>query len=309
MLLREIQVFRTVMTCATASKAARLLNISQPAVSQALRRLEAHAEVALFQRLRGRLHPTAEAYALLSEVDRCFVGMDAIEHRLRSLKQFSGGRLSIASMPALGVEFLPRALGKMDLFGKQHAVSLQIMSSREVRERVISRQCNIGLMADEVSTIGLEHSVFSKLEGVIVMPAAHPLAKKSIISPGDIHRQPFISLNPEDTSQRQFQAILDAHEAVPTPAMETPYAFSVCELVRHGLGLGLVNPISALDYTKRGVTIRPFSEPIIFTSLLALPADQQLSQFSRSFLSVLRMQLSEDLKVLEGLLAHGPILN
>lgn len=302
MLLKEIQVFRTVMTCGTTSKAARLLNISQPAVSQSLRRLEAHAELALFQRLRGRLHPTPEAHALLSEVDRCFIGLDSIEHRLRSLKQFGGGRISIASLPALGVEFLPRALGKMDLFNQEHAVSLQIMSSREVQERVITRQCQIGLMADEVSTIGLEHSVFSKVEGVIAMPANHSLANKKIITPKDLHQQPFITLNPEDSSQRQLQAILDTYAVVPATAMETPYAFSVCELVKHGLGLGLVNPISALQYAQRGLILRRFSEPIIFTSLLAFPANQQLSQFMQRFLSVLRMQLSEDMEALQKLL-------
>lgn len=295
-MLKEIEIFRTVMTCGTASKAARLLHISQPAVSQALQRLEKHAAVALFIRLRGRLHPTPEAYALLSEVERCFVGLDAIEHRLRSLKQFGEGRISVASLPALGVEFLPRALAKLDLVANKRTVSLQIMSSKEVRERILARQANIGLMAPEVSTIGLQHSEFSRLRGVIAIPRLHPLAHKALIHPSDLHRRNFISLNPEDVTQRQMQLIFDQHHVVPNTFVETPYAFSICEMVKHGMGIGLINPLSALAYSPtRHFVIRPFSEEILFTTRLVMPADDQPpSGFLQGFLALLRMQLHED---------------
>jgi len=58
MLLREIEMFRAIMTSGSASKAAQLLGVSQPAVSQALARLEGHAGMQLFHRVRGKLHPT-----------------------------------------------------------------------------------------------------------------------------------------------------------------------------------------------------------------------------------------------------------
>ncbi|PLC54643.1 LysR family transcriptional regulator [Pollutimonas nitritireducens] len=303
MLLKEIEVFRTVMTCGTTSKAAKLLGVSQPAISQSLRRLEAQAGIALFLRLRGRLHATPEAQALLVEVDRCFVGLDAIEHRLRSLRQFSGGRLSVASLPALGIGFLPRVLGSMDLLAKQRTISLQIMSSREVRERLLSGQCDMGLMADEVSTIGLEHSFFSRLNGIIALPATHPLAGKSIIKPTDLHGQPFIALNPEDTSRRQLQVILDKHSVTPSVLVETPYSVSVCEMVQQGLGIGLVSPVMALDYAQRGIVLRRFTETITFTCILGFPVGKQLTSFTQAFLSAMRTQLEKDMKTLDALMS------
>ena len=54
MLLRELEIFRTVMMAGSANKAAALLGVSQPAVSQSIRRLEDGAGFALFARLRGR---------------------------------------------------------------------------------------------------------------------------------------------------------------------------------------------------------------------------------------------------------------
>ena len=64
MLLRELEIFRTVMMAGSANKAAALLGVSQPAVSQSIRRLEDGAGFALFARLRGRLQPTPEARAV-----------------------------------------------------------------------------------------------------------------------------------------------------------------------------------------------------------------------------------------------------
>jgi len=294
-LLKEIEVFRTVMTAGTTSKAARLMGVSQPAVSQALRRLEQRAGIALFLRVRGRLQPTPAAHALLAEVDRYFVGLDIIEHRLRSLSQFTGGRLTVASLPALGIGFLPRVLRNMELLAEQRTVSLQIMSSREVRARLLSGQCNIGLMADEVSTIGLEHSIFSRLHGVVAIPVSHPLARRTVIEPADLNGQPFIALNPEDTSRRQLQGALDKYSVVPSVVIETPYSVSVCELVQQGVGLGLVNPVAALDYIQRGIVLRPFSEELIFTGILAFPAGTQLTPFMQTFIAAMRTQLAADM--------------
>jgi len=57
MLSRDIEIFRTVMTSGSATRAARVLGLSQPAVSMALRRLEQRAGLELFQRPGGKLQP------------------------------------------------------------------------------------------------------------------------------------------------------------------------------------------------------------------------------------------------------------
>ena len=161
--MREIQVFRAVMQAGTTSKAATLLGISQPAVSQAIRKLETSSELRLFERVRGRLVPTQEAGALMEEVDRCFAGFELIEHRIRSLKSFGVGRLAVGSLPALGTGFMPRAIAAFGLQDRRIQMSFQIMSSREVLRQVAAGQLDFGLMADELSVAGLEHSEFLRL--------------------------------------------------------------------------------------------------------------------------------------------------
>lgn len=298
MIERQILIFRSVMSCGSASGAARLLNLSQPAISQAIRKLEERADTPLFERIRGRLHPTEAAYALMSEVDHYYLGIDAIEHRLKSLKHYSGGRLVVASLPLLAAHAIPKALQHLPILEQELSVSLQVMSSKEVRQRLLARQCDMGFMADEVSCTGLEHSLFSRMSGMIALPAQHPLTRHSIITPEDLTKHPFISLNPEDTSQRQLNLLLEQANVVLSPVIETPYAFTVCELVKNGIGMGLVNPIGALDYLDRGVVLRPFSGKVWFTTYLAFAQGASAKRLVRQFISLMRQHLQAELSAL-----------
>ena len=184
MRVKEIETFRALMSSGSTRKAADLLGVTQPAISQTLKRLETDAGFELFQRLRGRLHPTPEARALMVEVERVFVGLGAVEHRLKSLKEFGVDQLKLACYPAFGLGFMPRCLKQFMASasaGPRPHVSLQILSSKEVRDRVVSGLADFGLMADEVSLEGLDTTTFAKFPGVVVMQKGHPLARHKLI--------------------------------------------------------------------------------------------------------------------------------
>lgn len=285
------------MASGSARKAAALLGVTQPAVSQSVKRLEDQAGFELFQRLRGRLVPTPEAKALLVEVERVFVGLSAIEHRLKSLKEFGVNRLQIACYPAFGLGFMPRALSRLKVSSKSAPwpqVSLQVLSSKDVRDRVVSGLADFGLMADEISTEGLEHSVFARFPGVVVMKKGHPLARHKQIKPEQLAETPFLALNQEDASRRRLETQLAEHGVNLSVAVQTPYAVSVCEMALLGLGVGMVNPITALDYADRGLVIRKLSVDVSFACLLAIPAGHMLSGTAKQLLSLMRSQLAQD---------------
>jgi len=297
MRITEVEAFRALMSAGSAGRAARLLGVTQPAVSQSIKRLEAEAGFALFQRLRGRLHPTPEAKVLLLEVERMFVGLSAIEHRLKSLKAFGVNRLQIACYPAFALGFMPRALNRLKASTKTAPwpqVSLQVLSSREVRDRVVSGLADFGLMADEISMDGLERSVFARFPGVVIMKKGHPLARHKQIRPEQLAELPFLALNPEDASRRRLETMLAEHDVGLSVAVQTPYAASVCEMALLGLGVGVVNPVTALDYADRGLAIRKLTIDVSFTCMLAVPAGHVLSGTAKQFLSLMRLQLAED---------------
>ncbi|QGW84006.1 LysR substrate-binding domain-containing protein [Variovorax paradoxus] len=295
----EIETFRALMRAGSTRKAAALLHVTQPAISQSLKRLEAQAGMVLFQRTGGRLVPTPEARALLTEVERVFIGMEAIEHRMRSLRDFGTNQLELSCYPAFGLGFMPRALERLKAQRGDSPwpqVSLQVLSSKDVRDRVAKGISDFGLMADELSLEGIDHSTFARFPGVVVMPQGHALARFKRIEPEQLAQAPFLALNPEDPSHRGLEAAL-AERGVPLRVMvQTPYAASVCEMALRGLGVGLVNPITALDYAERGLVVRRLSVDVFFSCVLAMPAGKVLSTTARDFLSLMRQQLAEDEK-------------
>lgn len=296
---REIEIFRTVMQTGSTSRAAEKLNISQPAVSQAIRKLEENAKLKLFSRNRGRLVPTHEAKALIIDVDQHFIGMERIAHRLRSLSQLGLGTLSIATYPALGNLFFPRAISNFNVTERNIQISLKVLSSRDVYQQVISGQADFGLMADEIPVGKLEHSSFLKTEGVIVMPKKHSLAQKIIIEPADLTRTDFLALSPEDTSQQQLNSLMSNLNTSLSIRIETPYSLTICEMARQGIGVGLVNPIVAYDFINSDLVIRPFSYPIHFSGILIFRPGISLSENAKDFIRTLRIQLEKDLSAVK----------
>jgi DNA-binding transcriptional LysR family regulator len=293
----EIETFRAVMRSGSTRKAAALLQVTQPAVSQSVKRLETQANMVLFSRTGARLVPTPEAHALLSEVERVFIGMDAIEHKLRSLRDFGVNQLNISCYPAFGLGFMPRALARQQANKQGDAwpqVSLQVLSSKDVRDRVAAGLSDFGLMADEMPLEGIAHSTFASFPGVVVMPPGHALARFKTVKPEQLVELPFLALNPEDASRRRLEASLAERGLALRVAVQTPYAASVCEMAFRGLGVGLVNPITALDYAERGLVVRKLSVDVSFTCLLALPVGKVLSGTAMQFLSHMRKQLLED---------------
>jgi DNA-binding transcriptional LysR family regulator len=290
------------MRAGSTSKAARTLSISQPAVSQSIKQLETHAGFTLFFRARSRLEPTAEAHALLAEVDRAFVGLDAIEHRMRSLRDGGTDTLAFAVYPALGLGFMPRALARLTKsYGRRKLprLSLQVCSSKDVLQRVRSAEVDFGLMADELPPVGVDHSVFATMQAIVVLPRHHPLAKRVSIPPKLLAKHPLIALNPEDAARHRLERLFEQEGERMSVAIETPYAASVCALVRAGLGVGVVNPLTALDYLGAELVARPLQRATDFTSVLVIPLGKPLSSIARQLISAMHSQLEEDLAAVQ----------
>lgn len=305
MLSRDIEIFRVVMTSGSASRAARVLGLSQPAVSMALRRLEKRAGLELFGRSGGKLQPNQQATALLAEVQRHFVGMDVIEGRIRSLKQFDAGCVRIASFPGLGVGFMPRVLADLAALGERSIVSLQVMGSQDVRSQVLRDEVELGIAAHDISVSGVEHALFAHYFGVVALPAGHPLARNNVVTPKQLARYPFVALNPDDAVSLRLDAICAAHAVQLQTVAETTYTISLCELVRNRIGIAVVNPVTAFDYLHAGLVFRPFSERLDFTALTMRPAGRQPGPFVHRMLGVMRTRLQADMDALRATMPTG----
>jgi DNA-binding transcriptional LysR family regulator len=115
------------------------------------------------------------------------------------------------------------------------------------------------------------------------MPAGHPLAGLSTITPRDLTGQPFIALAPEDRARQRFNAMLAEAGVALKVVVETPNSATVCALAVRGVGIGLTNPAAADGYAEQGAVFRPFEPATYFKSILMFRPDMQKARLVRSF--------------------------
>src|ERR1700722_7621108 len=98
--LRHLDVVRRVMEAGSVTEAARLRRVWQPAVRQKLGQAEHPLGFRLFTRARGRLIATAEAKALLPEIERAFLAIYGVQRLPRGARGGAPRAVAAAAGPA-----------------------------------------------------------------------------------------------------------------------------------------------------------------------------------------------------------------
>lgn len=303
--LRHIEIFHAVMTAGNLTEAARLLHTSQPTVSRELARFEKVLGLTLFERTRGRLHPTVQGLRLFEEVQRSWYGLDRIVSAAESLREFRQGELSIACLPVFSQSFLPPLLPPF--LARYPDVSLNIVPQESplLEEWLSAQRHDLGLTETLHAPAGTTRTELLTLNEVCVLPANHPLTAKIVLTPDDFQGENFISLSRQDSYRQLLDTLFTEHQVKRRMVVETHSAASVCALVRAGAGVSIVNPLTALDYAASGVAVRRFSIDVPFTVSLIRPLHRPASALVDAFSKHLQTQLSRLVEPLEAIL--GPM--
>lgn len=284
---RQIEAFRAVIIAGTASRAAELMNITQPAVSRLIGELEAAVGFPLFDRVKGRLVPTPEADIFYRDVETSFRGLDRLRSSAARIRDFGSGHIRVASLAATGSTIVPRAVRRFREVFPQAIVTLSIMSSASVRNHIVDGEFDLGLAADEVDLSGVEHQVFGSFPALCAIPPGHALAAKKVIRPEDLDGVDYVALSPEDRARLQLDRLCEGVGAKPNLVIETPFAITACALALEGVGVGIVNPLAVDGFTERGLVLRPFEPAVYFKSYLLFRPDMQKARLVRAFVSAL----------------------
>ncbi|WP_312235584.1 LysR family transcriptional regulator, partial [Pseudescherichia sp.] len=302
--LRHIEIFHAVMTAGNLTEAARLLHTSQPTVSRELARFEKVIGLTLFERSRGRLHPTVQGLRLFEEVQRSWYGLDRIVSAAESLREFRQGELSIVCLPVFSQSFLPLLL--QPFLARYPEVSLNVVPQESplLEEWLSAQRHDLGLTETLSTPAGTERTPLLTLNEVCVLPAGHPLAQRKVLTPQDFQGENYISLSRSDSYRQLLDALFGEHQVKRRMVVETHSAASVCAMVRAGVGVSVVNPLTALDYASSGVVVRPFSIAVPFTVSLIRPLHRPASALVDAFSAHLQQAVSRIIAPLEAVLAE-----
>ncbi|ANI29932.1 transcriptional regulator [Yersinia entomophaga] len=294
--LRQIEIFHGVMTTGNLTEAAALLQTSQPTVSRELARFEQLIQLKLFDRVRGRLYPTAQGLRLFEEVQRSYYGLDRIVQAADSIRQFQQAQLSIACLPVFSQSLLPAVC--KPFIDRYPEVSLNVIPQESplLEEWLSAQHHDLGLTENTQTPAGTQRYTLMTLNEVCVLPADHPLQSKKVLTPQDFNGENFISLSVTDSYRQLLDNLFNEEGISRRLVMETHSAASVCSMVREGVGVSIVNPLTALDYAAshhgQGVCVRPFSVEVPFTVSLVRPLHRPSSELVDTFIAHLKQQVT-----------------
>lgn len=290
---RQVEAFRAVMIAGTTTGAAEILYVSQPAVSRLLSDFEASIGMPLFERQKKRLIPTPEAMILFEEVEKSFVGIEKLARTAEELKVFHRGTLRIVSMPALAQDFLPGLVSEFMTRHEGVAVTLQVRSSQQVVDWIANQHFDIGISAIKISDPAIEVRRLASSRLLCILPPGHRLASKRLIVPEDLKGEQFVSLGTEQSVRYKVDEVFEKAGIQRKLLFDTQVSHVACAYVLAGGGVSLVDPVTAINYTRQGLVVKPFEPSIAFNYNILYPVSRSQSQLGKEFTQLLQQRLKQ----------------
>lgn len=244
--LRQIAYVEAVARNANFTRAAAELHVAQPALSVAIRRLEAELGVRLFERTSRRVSPTPAGTAFLGRAARVTREVDGLAHEMREYAGGIRGRLRLSAWyhvePDL-VEFMREFIAANPLV----EVSIQELAADEAIAEVRAGDIDLAgcVLFPELDLGDLERVALRTEPAVLVVRKDDPLAGQDALNLADLGGLPFIVTRPGTGLRRLFDHVFIGAERPPRIAIETNELAAMVAFASAGLGTALLTPTVA----------------------------------------------------------------
>jgi len=267
---RQLEVFTAVMRAGSVTGAARMLNISQPALSQILRHLEDELGFLLFSREKGRLKATPEALELFPQADRLFGELEGLRRKAGDLKLGRKGLVRVGASTPPAMSILPHVF--LDFRARHPGVALRSIVAPLQSLLVMLREGDaamaIALSDRKDSDINVE--VLGRTQFCCLLPEQHPLAGMQEIGFRDLEGEYLISYRATTQPHEVLDKAARTVGQVFAPALEIDNSISVVGFVQAGLGVAVVDALLPWKQFP-GIVVHPLAgSPSLPLSLMTL---------------------------------------
>ncbi len=247
---RILQIFVMVYREESISKAARKLNMSQPAVSSAIRAIESRYNIQLFGKNGRGIQRTRDA-------DRLFEYASHIVSLYSQMDMDMAGEntdipVRIGSSISIGSCLLPDCvLAFMDNFGVGMP-QIEINSSDIIEKWILENRLDFAMIEGTVhSGAILSESLIDDHLSLVCSPR-HPLARKKTVTLDDLREETFLLREKNSGTRELAQSTLLMHDFLLRPRLESTSTVAIINSVRINLGLSILPYRMLTQYFKDG---------------------------------------------------------
>lgn len=260
----DLQQIRYVVALAkegSFQRAARSVGISQPTLSQQVKKLEDELGSPLFERSSHAVRLTVAGEKFIPFAMGALESLSAGSQMVRSEKNALDGLVKLGFIPTVGPYLLPVAIRKLQKQAPNLRLELFEETTSVLVESLKAGKCDLGLLALPVGDSALASRSLGAEEFYLAVSKKHPLASKKQIIASDLSDEPLLMLKEGHCFRDQALDFCRRGNASPQVTFEGSSLVSVMNLVASGDGITLVPKMTVDQTPHAGLKFIPFKDP------------------------------------------------
>ena len=294
--IQNFKTFCDLVESKSFSKAAKLNDVTQSAVSQQLKAMESHYQMLIIDRNQKKFRLTPQGTALYSTFKQILNLYDRLNCEIQEMRNVISGTVQISTVNSIGFHVLPPYLKNFLREFPSVNARVEYRRANLVYDDVLHGNADIGLIAFPVAQRDLEIIPFANDELIVAMCPAHPLSKKRMISLKDLEAVEFIAFEKDIPTRKATDQILEKAGIEVSVVMEFDNVETVKRAIEINAGLAILPASTVVNEVERG-QLKSFKlEGGIHNRPLALIHKQSrmLTPALRSFIELLKDGPGED---------------
>jgi LysR family transcriptional regulator, carnitine catabolism transcriptional activator len=286
--LRQVEYVLAVVERGSFTKAAASMQVSQPSLSDGIRRLEAELGARLFHRLARRVELTDAGRAFVGPARQLARDRDAVFESVATVRDLHGGTLDLVSLPTLAADPLGRLVGG---FRKAHpGIAVRIAAPEDdgaVVAMVLDGRSELGLtelrpLRDELVSVSLERQ-----ELVAVCPPRTRLAASGRLPVARLRGMPLVTTPPGTSTRDLLDRALASAGVEALIAVETSQREAIAPLVLSGAGTSFLPARLAEPLAAQGAVVARLV-PTLTRTIGLVHRPSPLTPAARAFVELAR---------------------
>ncbi|WP_454857806.1 LysR family transcriptional regulator [Rhizobium binxianense] len=285
--IRQMETFRLFAQTRSVTETARILRISQPAISQTLKEIELQLGFALSVRIGGRTRLTDEAMLVLPQIEQVLVQMRTLRNQAVELRDARLGSVAIAAAPTLCAWVIPEAIERFRIERQHVRFRIESYSGSEVQQQVKHERVNLGFAFVESEENGVISEPMLRTSVVCLTPKGHPLSKEPAITLKMLKNETVIIPDRQTFAGFALRDRLESNTEG-LDVLDTNRSISALHLVRHGLGVALTHPLVLHSEIHDEIEAIPFEPDIPVTLRLLYSRHRPVSRTVMRFVAKIK---------------------
>ena len=289
--LRQLEYFQMASRLKNITRAAERLNVSQPNITVAIKKLETELGIKLFDRSQKQLSLTPEGNIFLNRIELALRSIQDAVLEVNDYKQLQKGTIKIGIPSMIGAYLFPKIFSSFQQLYPHLDIYLYEEGSMTIREQLERDDLDFGIVIISDASANLQLLPMSRNQIVACIPEKHPLAKKDSISINDVANADLIMLKEGSFLRQLVLSKIRRANIMPEIVLESNQIETVKGLIASNVGIAFL-----LDFIVKGapgIKAVPFDDPIYVDLGLAWKKDRYISNAAQSFIDFCRNTMKE----------------